>query len=262
MRARTQDENLLYDLAKTLAAGNDHPTAIALRKLVQAGYSTLQQVERAPDWILLSIPGIGVKRLGAVRLLTRPDWQPPARHAVHATRWYLSAIRFALSFWSPDTLASVVQGFRPGIDAEQSLEARLALDVFTRAASEALRYCDCQELIQPLREARNGPSGGTWVVPSLPGDVEAQPKAGIHVHDPPAGNSGDPTPDRENGRPAESDHYAYPRQTRREIVRRYRMARSRGEVKNKEAWAQTNHGISVRTLLNYEREFPEAGQDA
>jgi hypothetical protein len=262
MHARTHGENLLYDLAKTLAAGNDHSTAIALRKLVQAGYTTLQQVDRVPDWLLLSIPGIGLKRLGAVRRLTKPDWQPPSRHAIQATKWYLSAIRFALCFWPPDILASVVLGSGPGIEAGQPLEARLALDVFTRAASEALRYCDAQELIQPLHEARNGYFRDNWLVPVPPGEVDAQLEVCSRGQGLPSSSAVDSPPHRENGRPGESDHYAYPRQRRREIVRRYRTARNRGEVKNKEAWAQANYGISVRTLFNYEREFPETGQDA
>ena len=156
----------------------------------------------------------------------------------------------------------MVHGSGPGIEAGQPLEARLALEVFTRAASEALRYCDAQELIQPLHEARNGPSGGTWLALMPPGDAGVQPKAGTHGQGSPPGSSTGPTSSPENGYDGESDHYAYPRQKRREIVRQFRMARNRGEVKNKEAWAQANHGISVRTLFNYEREFPETGQDA
>ena len=202
----------------------------------------------------------GVKLLGAVRRLTRTDWQPPSRHAVQVSKWYLSAVRFALCFWLPDTLASVVRGPGPVIEATQPLEARLALDVFTRATSEALRYIDVQELLQPLHEARNGPSGGTWLALMPPGDAGVQPKAGAHGHGSPPGSSTGPTPSPENGHDGESDHYAYPRQKRREIVRHFRMARNKGEVKNKEAWGQANYGISVRTLFNYEREFAETGQ--
>jgi hypothetical protein len=262
MHARTHGENLLYDLAKTLAAGSDHSTAIALRKLVQAGYTTLQQVDRVPDCILLSIPGMGVKRLGAVRRLTRPEWQPPSRHAVQVCRWYLSAVRFALCFWPPDTLASVVRGSGPAIEATQPLEARLALDMFTRAASEALRYSDAPKLLQYLHEARNGHSRDNWLVPVPSGYVDAQLEVCSRGQGLPSSSNADPPPYRENGCPGESDHYAYPRQRRREIVRRYRTARNRGEVRNKEAWAQANYGISVRTLFNYEREFPETEQDA
>jgi hypothetical protein len=259
MHTRTHGENLLYELARTLAAGNDHSTAIALRKLVQAGYTTLQQVDVVPDYILLSIPGMGVKRLRAVRRLIRPDWQPPSRHAVQISKWYLSAVRFALCFWPPDTLASVVRGSGPAIEATQPLEARLALDVFTRAASEALRYSDAQELLQPLQEARNGHSRDNWLVAVPPGDVDVQPEVGSRGQGLPSSSNVDPPPYRENGCPEESDHYAYPRQRRLEIVRRYRKARNQGEVKNKEAWAQANYGISVRTLRRYELEYPETG---
>jgi hypothetical protein len=259
MHTRTHGENLLYELAQTLAAGNDHSTAIALRKLAQAGYTTLQQVDGVPDYILLSIPGMGVKRLGAVRRLSRPDWQPPSRHAVQVSKWYLSAVRFALCFWPPDTLASVVRGSGPTIEATQPLEARLALDAFTRAASETLRYSDVQELLQPLHEARNDHSKDNWLVAMPRGDIVAQPEVGSRGQGLPSSSNVDPPPNRENGCPGESDHYAYPRQRRREIVRRYRTARNSGEVKNKEAWAQANYGISVRTLRRYELEYPETG---
>lgn len=56
---------------------------------------------------------------------------------------------------------------------------------------------------------------------------------------------------------SESGHFAWPREKRREIVEQYRDGRQRGEIENKDAWAQANHGITGRTLLNYEREFPE-----
>lgn len=54
-----------------------------------------------------------------------------------------------------------------------------------------------------------------------------------------------------------SGHYAYSPNKRREIVEEYRKARDAHQITNKGAWAQSNHGISSRTLLNYEREFPE-----
>ena len=41
MSYHCRNDNLLYELAKTLAAGSDHSTAIALRKLAQAGYTSL-----------------------------------------------------------------------------------------------------------------------------------------------------------------------------------------------------------------------------
>jgi hypothetical protein len=262
MHARTHADNLLYELAQTLAAGNDHSTAIALRKLVQAGYTTLQQVDGVSDWILLSIPGLGVKRLGAVRRLTSPDWQPPSPYAIQVTGWYLSAVRFALRLWSPDTLASVIRGSRPGISAAQPVEAHLALDVFARAASEALGYCDAQELLQTFHQVSNGYSRDACLVPVTPSGSDAQPKASGNGHGPTSAASAPPTPSSESGYDGESDHYAYPRQKRRKIVRHFRMARNRGEVQNKEGWAQANYNISGRTLFNYEREFPETSQDA
>jgi hypothetical protein len=261
MRTRTYGENPLYELAQTLAAGNDHATAIALRKLVQAGYTTLQQVDGVPDWILLSIPGMGVKRLGAVRRLTRPDWQPPSQHAVRAANWYLSAAQFAFRYWPPDTLASVVRGYRPGIGAGQPLEARLALDVFARATTEALRYCDAQDLLRPLHEVSSGYSGSTCLVPTSPSNSDVQNKASSNGHGSPSAAGTPLAPAPESGYDGESDHYAYPRQKRRKIVQHFRMARNRGEVKNKEAWAEANYNISGRTLFNYEREFSDTERD-
>jgi hypothetical protein len=59
-------------------------------------------------------------------------------------------------------------------------------------------------------------------------------------------------------RRVQSDHYAYPDPKKRlEIVKKYREAKKRGEIKNKNTWAECHYGISGRTLLEYEREFPE-----
>ena len=76
--------NILYELAHTMAAGGNYSVATALRRLVRAGYSSLTEVEGASDWALLSISGMGPRRLQAVRRLTRPDWQPPAPQALKA----------------------------------------------------------------------------------------------------------------------------------------------------------------------------------
>lgn len=54
---------------------------------------------------------------------------------------------------------------------------------------------------------------------------------------------------------SDSGHYAYPRETRREIVECYRQERS--QISNKHAWAEMHYGITGRTLKNYEDEFPE-----
>ena len=263
MHARTHGENLLYELAQTLAAGNDHSTAIALRKLVQAGHTTLQQVDGVSDWILLSIPGIGVKRLGAVRRLTRSDWQPPSRHAVQAAQWYLSAAQFALRYWLPDTLASFIQGSAPAAATQGPVEKRLALDVFLQATNRAQSYCPPQELIEMLQLARNGhrPSRAHQ-------DPELHHDSGVQVElipDEQQRESGPETPRTETGRDdaaPESDRYAYSPRKRREIVQHYRAVRDTGLIENKDRWAHSNHNITGRTLLNYEREFPEAEQKA
>ena len=54
-----------------------------------------------------------------------------------------------------------------------------------------------------------------------------------------------------------SDHYAYPEGKRRELVEKYREAKKRGRVAQKELWVKTVAGVSVRTFLNWENEFPE-----
>jgi hypothetical protein len=262
VRARTHGENLLYELAQALAAGNDHSTAIALRKLVQAGYTTLQQVDGIPDYIILAIPGMGVKRLGAIRRLTRPDWQPPSPQAIQITGWYLTAVRFALRFWPADTLDSVIRGSRPKSGARGPAEMRLAMDVFARAAHDALAYCDTQELLRLLQEVGNAYPMGDCLTPVTPVGWDAQPRpsGSLHGMTLPTSTCQTLSPESSNG--GESDHYAYPRPRRREIVHHFRVARRRGEVQNKEGWAQANYSISGRTLLNYEREFPEKGHDS
>ena len=58
----------------------------------------------------------------------------------------------------------------------------------------------------------------------------------------------------------ESDRYAYSPRKRREIVQHYRAVRHSGLIENKDHWAHSNYHISGRTLLNYEREFPEEEQ--
>jgi hypothetical protein len=55
--------------------------------------------------------------------------------------------------------------------------------------------------------------------------------------------------------PRDSGHYAHPPDKRREIVLKYRQARSDGEVLNKDAWAR-RFGICSKTLSKYEKEFP------
>jgi hypothetical protein len=62
---------------------------------------------------------------------------------------------------------------------------------------------------------------------------------------------------RVNGIMKDSDHFAYPRGKRMEIVQHYRLDCINGEVRNKDHWARRNYQISSRTLFNYEREFPQ-----
>jgi len=51
---------------------------------------------------------------------------------------------------------------------------------------------------------------------------------------------------------------AYPDpKKRQEIVTHYRSEAKAGNITDKEGWAQSNYGISRRTLLNYEGEFPD-----
>jgi len=57
--------------------------------------------------------------------------------------------------------------------------------------------------------------------------------------------------------PRESDHYAYPYEKRKAIVEHYREELKKGLIQNKQAWASIHYHISDRTLLNYEKEFPD-----
>jgi hypothetical protein len=261
MSYHSGNENLLYELAQTLAAGSDHSTAIALRKLVQAGYTSLEQVDGASDWILLSIPGVGVRRLGAVRALTRPEWQPPSPRAIQVTGWYLTAARFALRFWPADALASMIQGSSLETIPGEPAEMRLAIDVFARAIHDALAYCDVQELLRLLQQVGSVHPRGSLLAPVTQGNGDLLLKASVNRHGltPSTGSSSTPFP--RNDDDGESDHYAYPRQKRRDIARQFRLARKAGTVRNKEAWAQAHYNISGKTLLNYEREFPETGYE-
>jgi hypothetical protein len=255
MHARAHSENLLYELAQTLAAGNDHSTAIALRKLVQAGYSTLEQVDGIPDWVLLCVPGIGVKRLGAIRRLTRPDWQPPSQQAMQVAKWYLSAVHLALRFWPPDILASLIRGSAPPVATQLPAEKRLALDVFDQATHKALLYCKAGELIQTLQQVAtdHDRSAGNCQVQEFPtkaSSLEA-PQPGIPTVDQSAmqPNASDEIKD--------TDRFAHPRHRRLEIVRDYWAARERGQIQNKDSWARSRYHISGKTLLSYEREFQD-----
>jgi hypothetical protein len=250
--------NLLHELASALAASGDHSTAIPLRKLARAGYASLEQVDEASDWLLLSFPGMGAKRLGRIRALTRRDWHPPTAQSIKVTGWYLTAARFALRFWPAEVLSQIVDGSSLKADPQGPPEMRLALDVFTQATRDALCHCDRRELLLLLRQASDSNPLTSCHVPWTPGDDFTPRQSGRNGRALVTAADTSRTVAPGSASDEETDHYAYPHQRRRSIVQHYRVARSRGEVKNKDAWAQTNYGISGRTLFNYEREFPEA----
>jgi hypothetical protein len=246
--------NVLYELAQAMATEDGHSAAVALRKLAQAGYGSLDEVDSASDWTLLSIPGLGVGRLGAVRRLTRLDWQPPSPQAVKAVSRFVSAAKLALRFWPPETLASLILGSRPVSSSGQPYERRLAIECFSRATHQALNHCRPGELVEIMRAARNG-----CQCPHLESYSVSGAQAGSHKRprrEVPASTTFKAAP-RQGNQTRETDHFAYPEHERRDIVRHYRAARERGEVQNKERWAHSNYSISARTLLSYEHEFPE-----
>jgi hypothetical protein len=110
------------------------------------------QENSASDWLLLSIPGLGVGRLGAVRRLIRPDWQPPSPQAVKAMNRFLSAAQFALRSWPVEALLGVVQGSPPAAPADQPAGKRLALELLSEATYCALCHCSTGELVEALRQ--------------------------------------------------------------------------------------------------------------
>ena len=254
-------ENVLYELAQAMATNDGHSAAVALRKLAQAGYGSLDEVDSASDWTLLSIPGLGVGRMGAVRRLTRSDWQPPSPQAVKAVSRFVSAAQVALRFWPLEALASLIRGSAPAVATQGPIEERLALDVFSQATNKALSYCPPQELVEMLRLPRNGHHPGRAHQDSeLHHDSRLQAEL---IPDEQQRESGPETSRAEPGRDdaaADSDRYAYSPRKRREIVQHYRAVRDSGLIENKDRWAHSNYNIAGRTLLNYEREFPEEEQ--
>jgi len=257
MNAATYDDNMLYRLAETLAGGGQHCTATALRKLAQEGYTTLEEVDGTSDWVLLSIRGIGVGRLGEVRRLTRSDWQPPSPQAIQAAAWFLSAALLALRYWSPETLVALIRGSTLATTAGDWVEKQLALDVFSQAVRKALYYCEAEELVQALWQAGNCRAERTPPAESSSGldvqqDAVSMRSVEATAPSPPTG------PSDGNGAVGDSDRFAHPRHKRLEIVRHYWSAREKREIGNKEAWARSHFNISARTLRRYEREFLEA----
>ncbi len=249
-----RNDNLLYELSMTLAASGDHTTAIALRTLAQQGYATLEQVDAVPDWIVLAIPRMGVRRMMAVRRLTRTAWRPPSPHVIEVANWYLSATRLALRFWALEALESVIRGSQPPSSGRTLIEKQIAMDSFILATQKARLHAGVEELIRVVRHC----AGDATLSPNLNprpfrglrlSDAEVQLPQGGVSHAPGAEGS----EAGESG--TESAHYAFPRQKRRQIVEDYLQAREARLVTNKDQWAWTRHNISGRTLARYEREY-------
>ena len=146
--------NVLYDLAQAMTAGDRHLTATALRRLAQKGYTSLAEVDQVSDWELLAIPGIGLGLLGAIRRLTRSDWQPPSRQAVKTAERFLYATRLALRFWSVEDLEATIQGAGPAVVGSTPAETRLTIEAFAGAVREALPHHESDELIQIVQRVR------------------------------------------------------------------------------------------------------------
>jgi hypothetical protein len=262
MSTDTQGEDLLCELARSMDSRQDYIMAIALRKLARAGYSTLDEVDAASDLVLLATPQIGVRRLKMVRRLVRPEWQPPSPQVTMAAEKFLAAARVALTFWSLDTLESVLRGSLPLPACERPAEKRLAIELFSLACSKALRHCAVDELGEALRQVSRFADGESQLDAPAPSDVEVQtaprPEQRAEAPKParskPRRRRQPPTPD--------SDRYAFSRERRMEIVEHFRAARARGEVSNKDYWARSHFNISAKTLVRYEREFPEADAKA
>ena len=258
MSDRAADSSVLYELAQTMVGQEDYPTAIALRKLAQAGYATLEQVDGTSDWVLLATPGIGIHRLTAVRRLVRPDWQPPRLGVIKIAQRFLSAARLALRFWSIEELEAVIQDSVSLPTVERPVEKRLSLDQFLQATRKALRHCEPEELGQALRQARCDRC--ERLHPTLREYIHgaaSRRRAGKNGHGNASVSRRPGQQARRRRAEADSQHYAFSADRRREIVARFRAAWRNGQVANKEHWARANYSISAKTLLRYEREFPE-----
>ncbi|MBN1815122.1 MAG: hypothetical protein JXA14_25035, partial [Anaerolineae bacterium] len=254
MHENSTGDNMLNELARTMTAGGRHSTAIALRKLAQAGYTSLEQVDNTSDWVLLAIPGIREGRLGEVRRLCRPDWQPPSAQAIRASNWFLSATRFAFRYWPLEILASVLLGSEAVTCNGESVDKRLALDVFARAAEHAQRYCRREELVKAMWQTCGVELHGTGLghasSTASTGGAE-EPETGPGETQSPASEFAGPI---DGDADLESDHFAHPRYKRIKIVRSYWLAREKREIQNKDAWARSHYQITGKTLLGYERE--------
>jgi hypothetical protein len=257
MPANANGDNMLCRLAQTLSAGGRHSTATALRKLAEAGYTSLEQVECNSDWILLQVPGIGTRRLAEVRWLSRPHWQPPSSQAIKAASWFLSAAQFALYYWPLEALASLVRD-PTGINTSGGpLEKQLAMDVFSLATQKARQCCESEELLHTLWQIGGDCSPGIRLAPGLSPEAAMQPPALASSHVEMPAPSSTVLHRGEDDTSQDSDHFAHPRHKRMEIVRHYWIARENRDIKNKDAWARSQYQISGKTLLCYEREFQD-----
>jgi len=253
-------DNALIKLARTTAAGGHHSTATALRRLAQAGYASMEQVDNTSDWILLSIPGMGIKRLGKVRQLSRSDWQPPSVQAIQAVSWFLSAAQFALRYWPMETLTSMIQNSAPAKAVGGSVDKQLAMDVFSEATQKARQYCDAEETIQALWRVSGSCADGSLPVPGPEPDSGIQPPAMTNDHVETSTPDLLVMPADEEDVAQDNGHFAFPCHKRLEIVRSFWIAYERGEIENKDAWARSQHQINGKTLLCYEREFQDQKQ--
>lgn len=137
MASNNGNGNLLCELAKAMPARERHLTAMALRRLAKHGYTSLAEVEKATDWELLAIDGIGLSRLAAIRHLTWPGWRLPSRRAILTAGRLLSTARLALRFWSIEDLEAALTGAEPVVRENRPAETRLSMEAFTGAAREA-----------------------------------------------------------------------------------------------------------------------------
>ncbi len=262
MSTDTEGDSLLCELARAMDSRQDYFMAIALRKLARAGYTTLGEVDAASDLVLLATPEIGLRRLEMVRRLVRPGWQSPPRQVMMAAERFLTAARLALTFWPADVLESVLRGSSPIPACDRPAEKRLAVELFSLACQKALRYCALEELVEALRQASRNADDGSHSKAQVPSGVEAHTAPRIDQQD----RAPDPvrsSPHRRRQIPtSDSDRYAFSRERRLEIVECFRAARARGEVANKDHWARSQFSISAKTLMRYEREFPETDEKA
>ena len=255
MSMRANGDSALHELARAMTASGCHSTAMTLRKLASEGYTTLEQVDSASDWVLLSIRGIGARRLSEVRRLTRTDWQPPSPQVIQAANWFLSAAQFALRYWPLQTLASLIRGSEPRSADVGPIDKRLAIDVFSHAVRQALRHCDAEELIQALRQENGGPGECAHQTLEVASGAAVAVDEAVTTQPSPPVSELSMTPSDGAGAAEDSDRFAHPRHKRIEIVEDYWAARDRGLVQNKDSWARSHYHISGKTLLSYEREF-------